>query len=159
MLFLAIFVPVVTIVFAISALVCCILYLKNYSDGPYILGIVFCAFFIFGLIVSPVVIFKNYEYQQEYTKCIATIVSLERDDVVDGKFFLGSGAINDRQYYFYYQKLGENTYKLGKLECSEVYIVETDQYEPSVYEIKEKNNWKYYNIYVPFGTMVVSYSV
>lgn len=159
MLGLCIFLVSATAVCLTLAIVLFMLYFKTYHDWPMPIAC-FCAVLGFlGLISSPIAIASYVSLEQVYTKCVANIVSLERDGVVSGRFCLGSGTIEDKQYYFYYTEIKSNTYKLGKIECDDSYIVETDQYEPSIYEIKEKGKPKYYNVYVPFGTMVVSYSV
>jgi len=104
------------------------------------------------------------DYKAEYHTLVNEIVSLDRDSVTNGHFCLGCGYIETKPVYYYYYKVAENTYTLGSLkkENNGIYIVETNSYAPSIYKVKEANvdpDRYYYNIYVPFGTVVVNYSV
>ena len=104
------------------------------------------------------------EYAASYHTLVNEIVSLDRDSVVEGHFTIGCGTVETKPVYYYYYKVKENTYTLGSLksENQAIYIVETDSYVPSIYKVKEANvepNRYYYNIYVPFGTVVVNYSL
>ena len=97
-------------------------------------------------------------YKSSYVKHIADIMSIRRESEMEGSFFLGSGTIKDVQYYFYYQQTSLGV-KLGKVEATRSYVIETDEKTPSVWEIKEKNSYgKPYNtIYVPTGTITTTF--
>lgn len=112
---------------------------------------------IFALI-STIIVGANYPiYLSSYERHVTDIMSVSRGDGVTGSFCLGSGTVKDVQYYFYYYST-EKGVLLGKVECDKSYIVETDQYVPSIYEIKEPNRLdSYYRVYVPTGTIVTTY--
>ncbi len=126
---------------------------------------------LFGLISAvslSFVILSHVEYEKEYKAeyhtLINEIVSLDRDSATNGHFSLGCGYIETKPVYYYYYKVAENTYTLGSLKKDDkgIYIVETDSYTPSIYKVKEANvdpSKYYYNIYVPFGTVIVNYNV
>lgn len=124
------------------------------GQGWLIVGIVF------GLValVSTIVFSSEYPfYVSSYEKHVVDIMSISRGDGVTGSFCLGSGTVKDVQYYFYYYNT-ERGILLGKVECDKSYIVEDDQYRPSIYEIKEPNRLDlYYRVYVPTGTIITTY--
>lgn len=98
-------------------------------------------------------------YHEHYTKLIGEIISIRTDNSISGRFYLGSGYVSDKNYYYYYIKT-DNCYRLDKCDASRTYILEDDYHVPSVYEIKEIGQMKTtYLIYVPVGTMVVSYTL
>ena len=92
------------------------------------------------------------------------IVSLERSSEVAGRFILGTGSVESTQYYYFYQDLGNNNYKLGNLNHKYTYIHEyTDSeaiHTPCIYEWKEPNTFSvYYTIYVPVNTIIKEYHI
>lgn len=122
-------------------------------------AVTFALMFLIGGIGIPISATMYHDSKIEYTKHMVNIISLDRETGVYGRFTLGSGTVSDRAVYYYYYQVKENTYKLDKLYANECYIVETDEYQPSIYKIKEKGQLNYYyNIYVPFGTIVISYA-
>ena len=122
-------------------------------------AVTFCLMWIVGGIGIPISASVYHDAKSEYIKHMVNIVSLDRGTGVYGRFTLGSGIVEDRAVYYYYYQPRENTYKLGKLYANECYIVQTDEYQPSIYKIKEKGQLDhYYNIYVPFGTIVENFA-
>ena len=73
---------------------------------------------------------------EEYNILIANILSIKQDNSVNGHFILGTGSIQDVQYYFYYYNTDKGI-KLDKVKSDKSYIIETDEYEPSIYKVKE----------------------
>ena len=130
------------------------------GDGLLLTAVVtFCLMLLVGGIGIPISASMYHNAKSEYIKHMVNIVSLDRGTGVYGQFTLGSGTVEDKAVYYYYYQVRENTYKLSKLYANECYIVETDEYQPSIYKIKEKGQLDpYYNIYVPFGTIVISYA-
>ena len=124
------------------------------GQGWFILGIVLG----FIALASTIALGIQYPvYLSSYEKHVVDIMSISRGDGVTGSFCLGSGTVKDVQYYFYYYNT-ERGVSLGKVECDKSYIVENDQYNPSIYEIKEPNkNASYYRVYVPTGTIITTY--
>ena len=86
------------------------------------------------------------KYQTPSKTHITDIMSISRGSSVEGHFVLGTGAIEEKNYYFYYY------------ETDKTYIVETDEFIPSIYEVKEANTFLTYNtLYVPIGTVMTVY--
>ena len=117
----------------------------------------------FGIITGGVSGANWVDCASTYENCVAAeIVSIERDNLTSGSFRLGFGTINTDTYYFFYEKTGDKQYKLDKVKASCAYIIEdnTSSRLKSVWEIKEYDTYKpYYNIYVPEGTIQVSFSL
>ncbi len=107
--------------------------------------------------ISLIIACSHYpEYNTEYIAKVADIVSISRDSEMDGHFTLGYGYVKEDQYYFYYYPT-EKGIRLGKVKTDYSYIIETTEYTPSIYKVKELytfNEQIYYNIYVPNGTVV-----
>ena len=117
-----------------------------------------CGVFGFFAVASLIMCCGLYPmYNREYTKHVADIMSVSRGSGVEGSFTLGCGTVKDVQYYFYYYETDKGV-KLGKIESDKTYVVETDKYTPSLYEIKELHTFnEYYNLYVPYNTIVTTY--
>lgn len=48
--------------------------------------------------------------------------------------------------------------KLGKIDSVNTYVIETNEYVPSIYKVKEYHTLNsYYNLYVPYGTIITTY--
>lgn len=93
---------------------------------------------------------------KEYTKLVCEIVSLDSNTT---EFTMGVGKEDGTAYYFYRCK-GSTFYNIGKQKFNSSNIIETNEVEPCIYEIKEKGKLNsYYNIYVPYNTVIVSYSI
>lgn len=131
-------------------------YSSRYNDGFEFrfVGSIFL-FFAFASLIACVCMFPY--YNSSYVKHKTNIMSISREGVVEGHFSLGCGTIKDVQYYFYYYETTKGVL-LGKVESEESYIIETSEYVPSIYEVKEKHTLNIYNkIYVPIGTIVTTY--
>ena len=99
------------------------------------------------------------KYQTPSKTHITDIMSISRGSSVEGHFVLGTGAIEETNYYFYYYEADKGI-KLGKVSADKTYIVETDEFVPSIYEIKEANTFLTYNtLYVPVGTVMTVYKL
>ena len=79
------------------------------------------------------------------------IYSVGNGSEINGHFVLGSGVINEKMYYYYYED-GEMGIKISKIESSKVEIIEydNDSYVPQLITYKEKN--KKNDIFFGFGT-------
>lgn len=109
-----------------------------------------------GCIVTAIIgaVGLGERYRASYNNHKYNIVSLERDYSVEGRFCLGSGYIEGSQYYYFYTETSRGLH-LEKLSHEYTFLVETDEYTPSVYDWKESNCWKhYFTIYCPVGTIV-----
>ena len=106
-------------------------------------------------------------------QCSHNIISLRDDSKIYGRFFLGSGTINEIDYYYYYKKLNNTSYKIQRVKSFRSIIHETDieprvdTYFERVYFTKYtkfmigiflgeyQDNYNYrYDIYVPEGTII-----
>lgn len=144
--------------------ICLVVGLLIYNRGNELWEYDGLGWLVFGIVIgcvalmSTIVASANYPvYLSSYEKHVTDIMSVSRGDGVTGGFCLGSGTVKDVQYYFYYYST-EKGILLGKVECGKSYIVENDQYRPSIYEIKEPNRLdSYYRVYVPTGTIITTY--
>ena len=151
-----------------------------------ILGIVFCALFVLAFIICllarlvwedyvaepglilfpcllavalPFTIVGGVVSAEHYDKILYEIVSIKNGVETSGRFFLGCGSVEEKQYYYYYYKSSVG-YKLGKQDIDYTCIIEDDMVTPCVHEIKEKGTFKaHYNIYVPEGTIVTTFTL
>jgi hypothetical protein len=60
------------------------------------------------------------------------IASLERENTLSGKFFLGTGQINSSISYYYFYKYDDARWQLGSDYASNSSIIETDEKSPRV---------------------------
>lgn len=106
---------------------------------------------------------SNIEHR-DYEKHYLYITSVNRGNDIEGDFFLGSGTIKEKSYYYFYYK-SKYGYKLDKVDADNSYIVETDEGKPRITKVKTKYNqdhfikityggFKRYIIYVPKNTIV-----
>ena len=131
-----------------------------YDEDDASIGMTMSSIFgIFSLALTIVGICHYPEYQTPSSTHIVDIMSISRGSSVEGHFALGSGTVEEKSYYFYYYET-EKGIKLGKVPADNTYIVETDKFVPSIYEIKEANTFFTYNsLYVPIGTVMTVYSL
>lgn len=158
----------VILAFIVLALVAIATFMDE-REWKYILGAVGCVGAVAISILTIVFAWKSHAQWQEqfdagYETLVSKIASLDRDTGVYGRFRIGYGTVSERPVYYYYREVGENTYTLNSLAADgshTIYLVETDQIDPSIYRCKSEftdpKNY-YYNIYVPFGTVLERYS-
>ena len=60
------------------------------------------------------------------------IVSLEKQNSLQGSFVLGSGNINSRLHYYYYIITGNDTYQMGNVSVGNCSLHESDAENPNV---------------------------
>ncbi|MFW6310839.1 MAG: hypothetical protein ACOC1K_01240 [Nanoarchaeota archaeon] len=60
------------------------------------------------------------------------IVSLKNSNQISGSFFIGSGYINNKEYYHVFAKVGDNEYKRKKYKTNNSLIKETTEQKPHV---------------------------
>ena len=133
---------------------------SSYDEEDASLGMTMSSIFgVFALVLTIVGICHYPMYQTPSSTHIVDIMSICRGCSVEGHFALGSGTIEEESYYFYYYET-EKGIKLGKVPADNTYIVETDEFVPSIYEVKEANTFSTYNnLYVPIGTVMTVYSL
>ena len=133
---------------------------SSYDEEDASLGMTMSSIFgVFALVLTIVGICHYPMYQTPSSTHIVDIMSISRGSSVEGHFALGSGTIEEQSYYFYYYET-EKGIKLGKVPADNTYIIETDEFVPSIYEVKEANTFSTYNnLYVPIGTVMTVYSL
>ncbi|MCG8750498.1 hypothetical protein [Tenacibaculum finnmarkense] len=111
---------------------------------------------------------KDIEYEEEEHEWY--IKSLGNDKYVKGKFFLGSGSVQEKDYYFFYVNTSKGYQRL-KILVSETYIIETDKRAPEYVKVYSKYNdegifWKvlfhdekFNRLYVPKNTIIRDFKV
>ena len=132
----------------------------DYDDEDASIGMTISSIFGVVVLVLTIVGICHYpEYQTPSKTHIVDIMSINRGSSVEGHFSLGSGTIEETSYYFYYYETDKGI-KLGKVEADDTYIIETHEFIPSIYEVKEANTFSTYNnLYVPVGTVMTVYSL
>lgn len=132
----------------------------SYSVLYSFMGMVSC--FFIGLVV--ILGYSEFADYKEFEKRDVYINSINRGSEMNGNFFLGSGSIDTKQYYFYYYK-STYGYKLSKIEAYNTYIVETNDMKPQIVKtykdyddgfisLKDGNVSIRNIIYVPKNTIV-----
>ena len=99
------------------------------------------------------------------------IHSLGNDKYTEGDFFIGSGSIEEVDYYFFYVNTIKGMARI-KRPVNDCYIIETDNRRPEIVGIKYIHDDKdkffkvwfedvvtEYKIYVPKGTIVKDFRV
>jgi len=99
------------------------------------------------------------------------IVSLASKIQIEGRFTLGSGIIKGKEYFFYFEDLGDNKYKRGKILAKYVVIKETNQINPRLqwkvihhkvpkwFGIDLAENKSDYVFIVPEGTVIKQFNL
>jgi hypothetical protein len=94
----------------------------------------------------------------------------DKTGVSEGSFFLGCGSIDSKEYYYYYKKVSENSFKMGKIETEDALVIEDDNETPRIetYMQRWKNeNWYWLGIpakekikvYIPKNSIVSKYKL
>jgi len=144
--------------------------LFNMKDS--ISTVLFGVFMFLILLIAPIFFFVIYtkDDYHEIEKHDWYIESLGNDKYLSGSFFLGSGTINEIDYYYFYVNT-TNGYSRLKRPISETYIIETDNRKPEltiVYDHYDNTDkfWTvaedtklYYKLYVPKGTIIRDFRV
>jgi len=120
---------------------------------------------IFALIVGVFVKDVHPEWIETSVVKTINIMNIQDNSTTSGTFFLGCGSINGIMYYSYYEVVGDNEFKLCKLDVDVAnirYISEGEK--PRIEQIsrelsRDSTNWgtwlgnPQYNIYVPNGSI------
>ncbi len=136
---------------------------KEYKESARNNFIRFCILFfigLFGVTFGPIKggteISKVYHKTYNYTKY--NIVSLEKDNSIEGSFTLGCGYIKENKVYYFYTTTNIG-YKLEHADSKYTYLVEDNSTTPHIQHIKESNSfYSYYVIYCPEGTIIKDFS-
>ncbi|MFW6046949.1 MAG: hypothetical protein ACOCP4_04090 [Candidatus Woesearchaeota archaeon] len=123
---------------------------------------------LFLLVISIAITEYHGKVVEKYSEYMYNISSLHNNTEISGSFFIGSGSIDETEYYFTFVKIGDNTYKRKKFRTDDTYIIESNSGKPRV--IKKTANMKLndyitpswlttitrpkYYMYVPEGTII-----
>lgn len=120
---------ILSIIIALALFVLCIwLFSKSNSDSEDDFGFVLASPFI-GFVICVIIthcIYRNADYTS-YTYTKTPIVSIERESAVTGRFILGSGFIDTKPVYYFYERVGENEYHLRDVSARSIRIQESDE--------------------------------
>jgi len=105
-----------------------------------------------------------------YTTYEKPIVSMYNDQQISGSFFLGSGTIDETEYYFCMEKIEENRYKRLQVPAKHTIICESDTESPkykytiekSVYEkflVLDFSDISNRELVVPKNTIIKQFSI
>ena len=108
--------------------------------------------------------------KEEYVKEKTELVSIRDNISTSGQFFLGSGGVEGKLAYFYYKKVGDNSYKAGHIDAEKAIVIEDGG---TYIEKKDKRvigAWRYFGlgddlcecggevtIHIPQGSIVKDY--
>jgi len=122
------------------------------------------AFGLISYIVSGGILCKTIDpprYEESYP-----IASLSDRTITEASFFLGSGHINERPYYFFYQQDTEGGFHIEYVPADKTIIYE-DSLQPRI--SKFNPTWRAYlisldystlfKIYVPQGTIIRDFTL
>lgn len=129
----------------------------------------FFGLLVLGSVLITITLVIGSEFMVEHSRADKTyqIYSLRNDSSINGSFFLGSGQINRREYYYMFAKNSRGGYIRNILPINECALFQ-DSNAPYVHyqEIKyRQNRWisfvpfyskegSIYNIHVPENTIV-----
>lgn len=134
--------------------------------------LIFLGFFIaLGSMLFFVIL--SFAFETEPTKLEEiSIYALKDNNSVQGEFFLATGYVDEKMYYFYTTKDEEGFLQINKVSVDDGKIKETDISEPKVivygerYKSKfarfmfgEFNNEKVYKFIVPKNTVTTEFNV
>lgn len=103
--------------------------------------------FFLGTCLSmlTVVALEIYKPNFEYRDIATPIYSVTLDDKSSGVFVLGKETVNHQSYFYFYERIDEETFKLNKLHASSVVVRTTDDINPSIVrrQLREVSKWKH----------------
>lgn len=65
------------------------------------------------------------------------LVSLNRDSKLQGRFFLGTGELNQKEYYYFYKRAQDGGYKPGKIAISDSVTIYEEERRDGLIEVYE----------------------
>lgn len=149
------------------------LYLCLKQEWHWIASLIFSglsSILITALIIFGFVLIDQKTVEVKYVK-YCNIYSLKTTDVVSGTFTLGSGKIEQVEYYYFLRKNGNSEFVRGKSIVENTSIVESDSEHPNLkrkHKIYEsRSGWikwvegktDEYRIVIPTGSVTHDYSI
>lgn len=65
------------------------------------------------------------------------LVSLNKGSKLQGKFFLGTGELNQKEYYYFYKRAQDGGYKPGKIAISDSVTIYEEERSDGLIEVYE----------------------
>jgi hypothetical protein len=141
----------------------------GFSNGLYVVGSIFLIVFILDAIIFIGFMVYWPDVEREWVKTSEVeLVSMRDRDFVEGRFFLGSGYVQGGPYYFYYEKLDDNSYRPGKVRADSRVTIFEEERENGRFEVHEftvipEDEWwtfpynkvsgHKYSFYIPEGSI------
>lgn len=125
----------------------------------------------FILVISTTSVVNHYASKKEVVKSIVNIKAIDNKQSTNGTFFLRSGNINGRMYYYYMSYEKDGSTQIKKLENDDnVYIIETNSEKPKIVFYKKefvnphfRDIMPFYEekikIYIPKGSLKTNYNI
>lgn len=138
------------------------------SDGEFGVGFIL---FLIGFILLVFMFFGDHKCNQEpwqyseYPYKVEKISSLNDNNMVNGRFYLRSGYIDENLYYQYMTQLNNGGFVANKVKADNTTLFyDTDNYRVEWW--KKERNWLFFEqevvynkIYIPEGSITESYIV
>lgn len=123
--------------------------------------------FVFGATIIGIYSLNVDKHEEE--NHYLYISSINRNSEISGSFFLGTGSVDEKNYYYFYYK-SRYGYKLDKITVKNSYIVETKHKKPEIVKVVDTynqdvfiklldSNVKRYLIYVPENTIIKDFKL
>lgn len=102
------------------------------SNGRILIGTLLCGISLILIIVALFIGFFGMKVEANLTEDVPYEIYSINDNIgVDGRFHLGTGRIESKDYYYFYIKTDKGL-KVEKLDATNAYIQETDEVTPRV---------------------------
>lgn len=95
----------------------------HFNGEAFTISTVFVALFVFGVSTVIILCDSSYQTKQQTTDAYSQIVNLSVNSTSQGSFFIGTGQVDQQEYYYFYLKDG-NSYKLNKIPAEGTDVVE-----------------------------------
>ncbi|MBD5589288.1 hypothetical protein [Clostridium botulinum] len=104
-----------------------------------VLGFLIGVIVNFILVISITSVVNHYASKKEVVDSTINIKAIDNKQSTNGTFFLGSGSINGRMYYYYMTSEKDGSTQIKKLENNDnVYIIETNSQKPKIIFYKKE---------------------
>jgi len=160
-------------IFIIAAIFIFITIGRDNIMGKFGMVIFSCFMSLITTFISAFVIFMTAYHLGQYKEIdiyYQNIISMRNNSKTEGSFFLGSGSINQVEYYFYFYKTKDGGIKRDKVSTRYATIHETNDKSPRVEWTMVTKAWPWwlkiyksmsdierlgdFRVYVPEGTII-----
>lgn len=116
--------------------------------------------FIAALVYVPLAFWAD-KYAEQNRTDTSQLQAIKMGEGIGGRFFLGSGVINEENVYTYYYKNENGNFQSGRIDADSAEIVEDNDETPRIETHHYKMPWWFgpmdmeeeYTIYVPEGSI------